>query len=387
MKKLILPIFILLVSLLVSPVLTTKANAQPKHITCEEWKDILSDKECDYKTLRSDEGKIDKRIWCVSLEEIRSGFDFWTIPPDYTYDFDMDACLESWAKERGETPSVPESDGVQDKKSLFFIPTGLIDSVLNIFKSRPKTVQETQQSDVSIEDIMSFYQIGFGDSVGSDRSPGIAIKLGGKYYFPGELKAFVELEFTYLAGDDDKPAEPLFFAPFEDAKYTNSTQDPVRLGYNFGGTDKRAELVLSPSTEVTFYLDQATSIETNITPKISLDYGEIEVKIDNSDPDRKFDVLTDFLGVSAKYTHFWVSHDANKRQSTVGVYEGEVEVKTRDGKKVSVKPDGDKPGVVIVTQKLSIAKLAVVGVASAVIVVGIIWFIKKKTAVKSSKKR
>lgn len=240
---------------------------------------------------------------------------------------------------------------------------------------------------IPIEDIVSLYQFEFGDDgLSDDRSPGFAIKGGGGYTFPTEIKPFVKMEFVYLSGDES--AEPLFFAPFEDAKYINSTPGPVRLGYHFGGTTKRAELVLSPFTEVTFHLDQATSMETNITPKIELDSGEIEVKIDNTDPDRKFDVVTEILlGVSAKYTHFWVSHDVNKRQSTVGVYEGEVEVKARDGKTVSIKPDGDKPGVVVVSKKLSATKLALVGLVLAAIVGGIVWLFKKKTPVKSSKKR
>lgn len=241
---------------------------------------------------------------------------------------------------------------------------------------------------MSIDDIIinPFYQYEFGGYSSEDSRPAYLATLGGKYSFSGDLGAYVEVEFVYLA-DESKPAEPLFTAPFEDATYTNSTQDPVRLGYNFADSDKEAMMVLYPSATITYHLNRATSLEVSITPAIELDYGEIEVKIDDTEPDRKLVFWTDFLNASAKFTHFWVSHDTNKKQSVVGVYEGEVEVTTKDGKTITVKPDGDKPGVVVVTRKLSPVKLILAGVVLAVAASGIIWFLKKKTAVKSSKKR
>lgn len=73
--------------------------------------------------------------------------------------------------------------------------------------------------------------------------------------------------------------------------------------------------------------------------------------------------------------------------AVIGVYEGEVEVKTKDGQAIKVKPSGDKPGVVVVSRQLSVFKLTIVGVILAVIVSGIVWLIKKKTSVKVFKKR
>ncbi|MBI2021679.1 FecR domain-containing protein, partial [Candidatus Daviesbacteria bacterium] len=120
---------------------------------------------------------------------------------------------------------------------------------------------------------------------------------------------------------------------------------------------------------------------------IKLDEGEIEVKVRNNNPaENQFGVDAGWLGVTVSRTHFWVLKDRTNKSTVVGVYEGEVEVKTRDGHMIKIKPDGDKPGVVVVTQKLSVIKLAILGAVMAAIVGGVFWFIKGRK-LKSSKKR
>ena len=69
------------------------------------------------------------------------------------------------------------------------------------------------------------------------------------------------------------------------------------------------------------------------------------------------------------------------------VYEGEVEVKTKDGKTISVTPDGDQPGVVVISQKLSPVKLAFFVVVLAVVAGGAFLIIKRKILTKPSKKQ
>lgn len=85
-------------------------------------------------------------------------------------------------------------------------------------------------------------------------------------------------------------------------------------------------------------------------------------------------------------THFWVSYSKEKKLAVTGVYEGEVEVKTNDGKSTIVSPNGGKPGIVTVTQKLSITKLVLIGMAAAVIMVGIIFYLKFKSKKRKSLK-
>lgn len=101
----------------------------------------------------------------------------------------------------------------------------------------------------------------------------------------------------------------------------------------------------------------------------------------------KFVVRTPNSSVTVSRTHYLVKYDEKENKTTVTVYEGQVEVKPAGGKAISITPNGDKPGVVVVSQKLSLVKLAAVGAVLAVVVGGIIWFLKKKTLVKSSKKR
>lgn len=132
-----------------------------------------------------------------------------------------------------------------------------------------------------------------------------------------------------------------------------------------------------------------------ISPLILL--GEMEVAYENPVDENtqkpadwekiKFVVKTPNASVTVSRTHYLVRFDEKENKTTVAVREGQVEVKSTDGKVVSITPDGGQPGVVVVTQKLSPVKLAVAGAVLAVVVGGIIWFLKKKIAVKSSNKR
>lgn len=86
---------------------------------------------------------------------------------------------------------------------------------------------------------------------------------------------------------------------------------------------------------------------------------------------------TEFVDIIVIGTHYWVTHEPGK-QTTVGVYEGEIKVKTKDGKTTMVTPSGDKPGVVIITQKLSIVKLVIAVIVLIAIVGGTIIILKKR---------
>lgn len=126
------------------------------------------------------------------------------------------------------------------------------------------------------------------------------------------------------------------------------------------------------------------------THTLELGEGAIEVKVRNNNPaENQFGVDAGWLGVTVSRTHFYVSKDPNGKFAIVSVYEGEVEVKTRDGKIVKVKPDGNKPGVVVVSRKISLVKLAVVGLILVVTTGGIVFLLirRKFTPKGFSKKR
>ena len=115
-----------------------------------------------------------------------------------------------------------------------------------------------------------------------------------------------------------------------------------------------------------------------------LNNGEIEAKTGQESIEFKTPNAT----IRTKGTHFFINHDPRKKATVVGVYEGEVEVIPNKGNKsVTTSPNGNKLGLVVVTQKLSVIKLAIVSLGVLAIVAVIVWFIKKKAARKLFKKR
>jgi len=119
---------------------------------------------------------------------------------------------------------------------------------------------------------------------------------------------------------------------------------------------------------------------------VELPEGELEVKVKNVNrAENKFGVDAGWFEVTVSRTHFWVSNDPDKKLAVVGVYEGEVEVKTSDGKTVKVTPNGDSPGVVVIRRGLSIPKLVLAGGTLATIIIGGALLVSRKR--KSIKKK
>ncbi|MBI2338408.1 FecR domain-containing protein [Candidatus Daviesbacteria bacterium] len=165
-----------------------------------------------------------------------------------------------------------------------------------------------------------------------------------------------------------------------------STSDTVQLGYTWSA-DSGSVMNVPQWSEIKFR--KPVEIKGSTSHTVELGQGEIEVKVRNNKPaENQFGVDAGWLGVTVSRTHFWISQSKDKKLAVIGVYEGEVEVKTKDGQTVKVKPDGGKPGVVVVSRQLSVFKLAAIGVILAVITGSIIWFLKKRIkVVKFSKKR
>ncbi|MBI2338406.1 hypothetical protein HYU95_04450 [Candidatus Daviesbacteria bacterium] len=77
-------------------------------------------------------------------------------------------------------------------------------------------------------------------------------------------------------------------------------------------------------------------------------------------------------------TQVAVAYDGDKDKSYVLVYEGQIELKTNDGKTQTVYPDGDKPGIVVISQKLSPTKLLISGAVVVGLIIAVFWFLKTK---------
>ncbi len=118
------------------------------------------------------------------------------------------------------------------------------------------------------------------------------------------------------------------------------------------------------------------------TRVVEFSEGEVEVKVRNENPaENKFGVDAGWFEVTVSRTHFWVSKDPSKKLAIVGVYEGEVEVKTSDGKTVKVTPDGGNPGVMVIERRLSPVRLAIgIGATMAIIGGGVLILRKRKSS-------
>lgn len=140
-------------------------------------------------------------------------------------------------------------------------------------------------------------------------------------------------------------------------------------------------LEVLPFTEITVSeqgLKQAAS-EGKTTTDLKLRTGDIEVNVEGGAYGASMQVRTPNMVAGVRGTHFWVSYDKDRKLSTVGVYEGKVEIKSsgRD-KSALVSPNGDKPGLVLITQKLSVTKLALGGLVFVAVIVGVVLFLKRR---------
>lgn len=98
-------------------------------------------------------------------------------------------------------------------------------------------------------------------------------------------------------------------------------------------------------------------------------------------------VETPEVKVSSKKTYYSLFRNLDKKATLVQVYEGEVELTTSKNQIISISPNGDKPGIAVVSKEVSVMKLAIVSLGVFAIVAVAVWFIKKKAARKLFKKR
>lgn len=394
MKKLILPIFLVFVSILLLVVFSPPANAQPKNITCEEWMRIAVSDECRYVNLNTTEKNQikDLQVYCFTEPAIITDqgsshdFEINSRPPDYIAAFEWDKCGDG---EKGvKSPAASEPSVSKDKKSLFFIPTSLIDSVLNIFKSSPKTVQETQQLETPKQETKSVVQT-LDDWIRENHLEYDPTKVeqmererNERYKKTAQLKEemFRKAQEVWKVEMIKLQAELQLEPRFE---FLWEGQWP---GVKAAVFDEESGVIIKSDSWQNIYLQE---LADQITKKVILQQGEMEVKVINEKPtENKVNVeVDDFFDIFVIQTHFRVEYDPDKKLGVVNVYEGEVDVKTKDGQTIKVKPDGDKPGVVIVTQKLSITKLAILGLILAAVLGGALIVLRRKFSAKGYSKK
>ena len=136
------------------------------------------------------------------------------------------------------------------------------------------------------------------------------------------------------------------------------------------------------------FKEPVTGDDGSTVRTVLLKEGEVEVKVKNDKPlENRFQVkAADFLDAVSVETHYLVGYNSETKRGSVIVYEGKVEVKARDGKVITVEPKDGKPGVTVITRKISVTKLTMVGLAALVIIGGIVWLVKRKFPLKLTKK-
>lgn len=183
--------------------------------------------------------------------------------------------------------------------------------------------------------------------------------------------------------------------------------DPIPSGSSiFTGMDSTVVLSIEnkgvvqvqPFTEIKIDekgLEQAAKSKQTYTD-IKLSKGEVEVNVDKGIITVPIlNIYTPNATTSIRGTHFWVKFNKDKRLTSVGVYEGEVEFKTREGKALKVTPVRDestglaqnKPGVAVVVDKLSPVKLGITGLVLLGIIGGAIFLLRRKFIVRGFGKK
>ena len=127
--------------------------------------------------------------------------------------------------------------------------------------------------------------------------------------------------------------------------------------------------------------------ENKTSTDIQLKTGEIEINVDQYLPSNGpsgpqgwgMSIYGPYYSGAIRGTHFWVKQEKGKQFASIGVYKGTVEVTTNGSKTpTSITPNGNKPGMIVVTQKPSTTKLAIIGLVLAAVLIGIVFVIKKK---------
>lgn len=355
---------------------STQVEQQGKQITCEQiWK-IVGSEECDKWVISNDEGG----VWC-NLPERRESLQPWIYGPDPTYTFIPGTCpIESKSESGGESGtsvSKPQQrKSSQDSNPFNIFGINPFETWLNLkglasvpqaldylvreteFLSEPREIKiDIPEPSISTDDEGKAWDF-LKDYVPQEGSVS-PFKKPATVKLPGENKTE-----TFDVDEDMPPGSVIQLA--DPAQFVD-TGGHLLLTQALGG---QGTLTVPQYGDGIYYLED----------------GQVEV---TKQPDsfKPFSIKTPNALVTDSRTHFIVRHDKKENKTLVAVYEGEVEVKTNDGKIQIVSPDGDKPGVVIVSQKLSPVKLAIGGVVLMAVLGGIILFLKRKFAPKGLTKK
>lgn len=136
--------------------------------------------------------------------------------------------------------------------------------------------------------------------------------------------------------------------------------------------------------EIESYNGEPGILRNGNTPM--LEQGAVDVFIEPGSSEG-FQIQTPDADFFVVLTKFSIIHSKKNSKTLLAVYEGEVEVKTKDGQTVRISPDGDKPGILVVGRKLSIPKLAIVAIITLAVISGTLLIARRKLSLKGSSKK
>lgn len=414
----------------------TKQKQHGKTITCEEAQKIIFEPGCEYAAIGTDLGDGYEDMWCSSDPEY-----FYKRCEDASCGFWWDDPTYSYQSKKGELAGYLVLDPVKDPNSRSIKDDLCSDSwestdkkqqtgqkgignyireLFGLNKSKPTEKPKAESQKSSAEAVNDWIKNTFSDVDFEKMEEKLeAERLYGRT--PEITEQIIKEAQTKWDAMFKEPKTDKDYTPYRldilngeaSVKYPGEnewrdlkTGDKIPPGSTlFTGADTTTVLSIKdkgvveilPFTEITVSeegLERAAG-EGKTDTSIKLRKGEIEVNVERGPYRATMQVQTPSLAVAVRGTHFWVSFIQDKNRSTVGVYKGEVEVSVKDGQKASVKPAGDpstgsgqsKPGVVIVSQKLSPIKLAIAGLVLATIIGGVVLLLKRKFSFKINKKK
>lgn len=183
---------------------------------------------------------------------------------------------------------------------------------------------------------------------------------------------------------DQQPISPRISQDFEDNLFSTDSWQKLQTEKIFKVTEPT--IFNSGDKEFLFELRPGKSSESALihlekgSNLLYLEDGEIEViKKDPGFQDGGYDGIKTPNGtIISVQTHYAVTFDKKTNETTVAIYEGQVEVKTNDAKKTMVIPNGDKPSAIVISQKLSPVKIGTIGVVLTIVIGGVFLFLKRK---------
>lgn len=424
-------------------------SSKPGYLTCQEWKKLMIAGTAQNCIAPLSE-IFEKKLWCLSsvaeMKQVRSH------PVDYILDFDPNSCIateDDLRQFKEELPLTPGSSSEVsqntaknsteqknqpkgDKENLFKKALGGFPVFIGEWFKAVSTGMDTRDFFAGLKAGADEYftddeVIIWEEEKKQEELKKLDSKLNSEalWQFGVDPKEILERKpkVTWVDKDKLRRQKEQPDSPFKldilngqaQIKYPGEKDwkplaagDKIPSGSTlFTGMDTTTVLSIKdkgvvqilPFTEITVSeqgLEQATK-ERKTTTDIDLRTGEIELNVEgNVYTGTLMNVSTPQSTTSVRGTHFWVSYNKDKRLSIVGVYKGQVEVKTSGNDKPTlVSPKGDpsagsgqvKPGVVLVTSKLSLVKLTLAGLVLAAVIGGAVFFLKRKGMATSIKQK